>query len=547
MGGSTVRECNKKCPQGQVWCDEKKCCPRGYSCVFGPTGWQCRRCNEDQVECGKKCCPKQTPRCCGAECCPKTLSCCSGTCADTKSDPRNCGSCGNVCESGVCGGGVCTLPSAMMVVTLIARLLLAAVFAVAAVTKLADREGTKKAVIAFGTPERLAAPLAILLPLAELAVAGLLLPATTAVYGAVGALVLLAVFSIAIAVSLARGRTPDCHCFGQLHSEPASWKTLVRNGALAVVAVVALAGSMAEPDASATAWIGDLSGAELLTLAVAVCAGALLVVGGFAFLTLMRSYGNVLVRLDSIEAALADSGIDLAGDRGASRVRARARYAGARLQRALARGRRGDARIADVSRPAGAPPFTSPHCGPCQSLLPTAAPGNANTATFSSSSSSPMGRDEVRAEAEEFELEHVLLDEDHALYGAFEASGTPSAVLVAPDGTIGSWVAAGSEWVERLVADATAGEPEPEGLPLGSEAPTVELPSLDGGAGVARRPPRTRRAAPLLEPRAVGSVARCTRACAPGRNRRTASRRSSSSYPQETPRARGQRGFGRSS
>lgn len=110
VGSSTVRECNPKCPQGQVWCGDKKCCPRGRSCVLGPTGWQCRRCREDQVECGTKCCPKQTPRCCGAECCNKSQTCCSDICADTKSDPRNCGSCGNVCESGVCGGGICALP-----------------------------------------------------------------------------------------------------------------------------------------------------------------------------------------------------------------------------------------------------------------------------------------------------------------------------------------------------------------------------------------------------------------------------------------------------
>lgn len=369
----------------------------------------------------------------------------------------------------------------MTVVTLIARLALAAVFAVAAVTKLADREGTKKAVIAFGTPERLAAPLAILLPLAELTVAGLLLPATTAVFGAVGALVLLAVFSIAIAVSLARGRTPDCHCFGQLHSEPASWKTLVRNGILAAVAVVALAGSIAEPDASALAWIGDLSGAELLALAVAVCAGVVLVVGGFAFLTLMRSYGNVLVRLDSIEAALSDSGIDLAGD---AELPEFGLEPGTPAPAFTARSLAGDEVTLESLTSAGLPAllfFTSPHCGPCQSLLPTASAwqreyADALQLVFVTDGTA----DEVRLEAEEFELEHVLLDEDHAIYGAFEASGTPSAVLVAPDGTIGSWVAAGSEWVERLVADATAGEPEPEGLPVGTEAPNVELPSLDG-------------------------------------------------------------------
>lgn len=111
VGTSTVRECDKKCPQGQVWC-LKQCCPRGWSCAFGPGGGslRCRRCSDDQVQCGKRCCPKQTPRCCGTACCAKTLSCCSGACADTKSDPRNCGSCGNVCESGVCSGGICALP-----------------------------------------------------------------------------------------------------------------------------------------------------------------------------------------------------------------------------------------------------------------------------------------------------------------------------------------------------------------------------------------------------------------------------------------------------
>ena len=369
----------------------------------------------------------------------------------------------------------------MTVVTLIARLALATVFAIAAATKLADREGTRKAVAAFGAPERLAAPLAILLPLAELVVAGLLLPATTAVYGAVGALCLLAIFSIAIAVSLARGRTPDCHCFGQLHSEPASWKTLVRNGVLAAVAVVALAGSIAEPDASAVAWIGDLGGAELLALAVAVCAGVVLVVGGFAFLTLMRSYGNVLVRLDSIETALAASGIDLAE---LAEMPEFGLEPGSPAPAFSARSLAGDEVTLESLTSAGLPAllfFTSPHCGPCQSLLPTASAwqheyGDVLQLVFVTDGTA----DEVRTEAEEFELEHVLLDEDHALYGAFEASGTPSAVLVAPDGAIGSWVAAGSEWVERLVADATAGEPEPEGLPLGAEAPAVELPTLDG-------------------------------------------------------------------
>jgi uncharacterized membrane protein YphA (DoxX/SURF4 family) len=54
---------------------------------------------------------------------------------------------------------------------LIARLLLVLVFAVAGASKLADRAGSRQTVIDFGLLTSLAAPLAILLPLAELAVA----------------------------------------------------------------------------------------------------------------------------------------------------------------------------------------------------------------------------------------------------------------------------------------------------------------------------------------------------------------------------------------
>jgi thiol-disulfide isomerase/thioredoxin len=88
--------------------------------------------------------------------------------------------------------------------------------------------------------------------------------------------------------------------------------------------------------------------------------------------------------------------------------------------------------------------------------------------------------DETLAEAEEHGLEHVLVDEGSRLYRQFEANGTPSAVLLSPDGTIASWVASGSEWIEQLVAQSLGDEEREAGLPLGAEAPPLELPSLDG-------------------------------------------------------------------
>ena len=59
----------------------------------------------------------------------------------------------------------------MEVALLVARLLLAGVFLVAGVAKLADRAGSRQAIVDFGLPARLATPLGIVLPLAELAVA----------------------------------------------------------------------------------------------------------------------------------------------------------------------------------------------------------------------------------------------------------------------------------------------------------------------------------------------------------------------------------------
>ena len=370
-----------------------------------------------------------------------------------------------------------------MTITLIARLVLAAVFAVASLTKLADRAGTRKAVVAFGAPERIAGALALLVPLAELAVALVLLPSGTAVAGAVGALALLGVFSAAIVWSLAHGRAPDCHCFGQLHSAPTSWKTVARNGVLAALGVVVISVGLAGSTTSATAWIGDLNGSELLALAVAVTAGLLLAVGAMAFLSLLRSYGKVLVRLDRLEAAIVEAGIDIGDLEQEPEIGLAPGTPAPAFDVPSLTGERitlGSLSALDVP---SLLLFTSPHCGPCKTLFPIAAAWQEEHAdVLNVVFVTDGGVEAARVEAKEFELDTVVLDEDHELYARYEANGTPSAVLIAPDGTIGSWVASGSDWIEQLVSEATsdATTEEEMGLPVGTEAPDVALPSLDG-------------------------------------------------------------------
>lgn len=94
----------------------------------------------------------------------------------------------------------------------------------------------------FGVPAGLAGLVSVLLPIAELAIAILLVPELTASMAAAGALLLLAVFVAAIGANLARGRRPECNCFGQLHSAPVGTRTIARNLLLAVLAALMLAG-----------------------------------------------------------------------------------------------------------------------------------------------------------------------------------------------------------------------------------------------------------------------------------------------------------------
>src|SRR5918997_3363420 len=165
---------------------------------------------------------------------------------------------------------------------LFARLLLAVVFVAAGVAKLADREGSRRAIADFGVPVALAAPLGTLLPLAELAVAAALIPTATVLWGALGALALLLLFVAGIGANLARGRRPDCHCFGQLHSTPVGWSTLARNGVLAVVAALLVwRGLEGDVGPSVVGWIGALPTAGLLVLVGGLVVLALLAVQWF--------------------------------------------------------------------------------------------------------------------------------------------------------------------------------------------------------------------------------------------------------------------------
>ena len=115
-----------------------------------------------------------------------------------------------------------------------AAVLVGAAFVIAGASKLAAGRGWNQ----LRVPGWLARPV----PFVELVVGALLIVGVASPWPAVAALVLLVTFSVLLAVHLAAGSHPPCACFGAWSAKPLSWHHLARNGLLAALAVVALAG-----------------------------------------------------------------------------------------------------------------------------------------------------------------------------------------------------------------------------------------------------------------------------------------------------------------
>ncbi len=382
-------------------------------------------------------------------------------------------------------------------VLLVARLLLAGVFALAGAAKLLDRSGSRRSLADFGVPAALTAPLSIALPLAEVAVALSLLTRSFAAYGAVGAFVLLLLFVGGIAFNLARGRSPDCHCFGQLYSKPIGWPALCRNAALAAVALfVATAGwSSAGPSLAA----GVIELAEAVRTTAAGAAVLVTVLGALtAFLARLiqqnarlRQQVTAAVQPDGSAATAAEDGRALAyapsTSAAGSRIGARApSFSLPRLD--------GGTASLDELRAPGRPVllfFTDPDCGPCRMLSPEIArwqEQHASTVTVAviSRGAKPENNDKLGL----LQVKNVLLQRNREVALAYGAFGTPAAMMVRADGTVGSALTVGDSDIRKLVQRTSE---EPISPPVRTPSPVRpdgahEQRDLDGPHDLDGRP-----------------------------------------------------------
>jgi peroxiredoxin/uncharacterized membrane protein YphA (DoxX/SURF4 family) len=316
----------------------------------------------------------------------------------------------------------------MHLITVLLRLGLSVVFGVAATTKLIDQRGTREAAKNFGAPASLAPTLSILLPIAELAIACGLLFATTTSISALAAVLVLALFIVAIWRNLGRGNTHDCHCFGQLYSRPLGWSTLVRNLIFAAFGVFIWWQSRIEAPASIPNTLAHLSQVEWLMASLALLIAVAAVV-----------YAQQRQKRWPVETPATPQGLPL--DTVAPPFQLDAYEGGTRSLDQLL----GDGKPLLLV-------FTNPNCGPCVALFSEIKDwqqAHREQLTIALISFGTIKENFVHVARNG--LGQVLLEKKREVAEKYGATLTPTAVMVNTSGRIASPLAAGAEEIRKLL------------------------------------------------------------------------------------------------
>jgi len=212
---------------------------------------------------------------------------------------------------------------------------------------------------------------------------------------------------------------------------------------------------------SLVAWIGDLSTWELIASILGILAVATIVIEGWLLVHLLGQNGRVLLRLDAIESMVAEGGLlpEAVDAPPAPAPRPLGLPEGSPAPAFRLEGLFGETMTLDALRSAGKPVllvFSDPTCGPCNALLPELGRWQRDHASRMTVALVSRGSaDANRSKATEHGLSHVLLQKDREVAQSYQANGTPSAVIVLSDGTIGSPVSARSEAIKTLVSRTT--------------------------------------------------------------------------------------------
>lgn len=310
-------------------------------------------------------------------------------------------------------------------ILILLRLILAATFLFAALGKALDPDGSRASLRGFAVPSPLIPIFVYLLPLTEVLAALLLIPGQSAWYGAALCLLLLLAFILAILFNMIVGRRPDCHCFGQFHSAPISYKTLIRNLLLALAALILFLPGRHYPHPDL--WFSAIvTGAVLTNLSVIIY--------------LLKQNGRLLLRIEALEKSAAVGGLAPTPPTALGLpINTQApdfQYRGTTLDTLL-----------KLQKPLLLV-FTGPDCPACRELEPYLIPSSKYTLQVIEESG-----------------------DNRPIAESYRYAGTPSVVLINPDGTMALPLAAGRDAVRRMLL--RAGAPVP-----GDPVPDLELETL---------------------------------------------------------------------
>ena len=336
-----------------------------------------------------------------------------------------------------------------------AQILLAGVFLLAGAAKLFDLKGSVQAVFDFGVPQWAAPIVGRVLPVVELATGVALLFHPTARWAALAALVLLLAFVAGVANAMRQGKDVDCGCFGAVYSATAGTPTLIRNGALAALALLVV---LEGPAPAIDEWVSERSAAELVAIGATI---VLVAVTGLAVWLWSRN------RL--LKRALEEAPTPHPDPEGLPLETAAPTFALSdkhgqlhTLESLLARGNRVVLTFMDAK------------CNPCKSVGPLLARWQSVFADRVTMIVVAAGPPEASGGVwDEYGID-VLFDSAEEVARAYLVRSFPSALIVEPDGRIGSTPANGGHGVEIAVRLALTGAEAPHGSGIaGPAAPTV--------------------------------------------------------------------------
>ncbi len=334
----------------------------------------------------------------------------------------------------------------------ILRILLVAIFGVAGFAKLYDLSGSKKAVQGFGVPESLARPLGVLLPILEIAIAVSLIFVQTSWFGAIGAAALLAIFIIGMTWQWKQGNAPDCHCFGQVHSEPVSPKSIIRNVIFIVPAVALIV--MGKENQGLNLFDSNFNNStdSNMQIIIGIAVIGLLAAVVYFLKQISEQQVQIMRRIEILEFTAHDGTKEVEREDVANPTQGLPIGTPApEFELPDLNGKK--VGLKDVLKPLKTTLFffVSPTCNPCGALLPEIEGWQEEfkekiNFVFMSSGNAKDNADKLGGNT----FKQVLLQEDREVAESFGSQWTPSVILISPDGRIASHVAAGDSAIRKV-------------------------------------------------------------------------------------------------